>query len=242
MKVLSSTLFVLIPFFLFAQMQLNFKAGILPTITTSKVLFPIGAEFKTSKKIGLYSEFGVPVKKRSDRNISYKNAYKIVGQLRYYNGEELGKNRFMLIEFGYRPEQYSKFFGEFLQNNGTRIIFDRADVSSTISGAMLKFGWQRIFPNRLLFEWEVGIGYNHKKVVYSNIIKPPPTSPTNPWTNPFGINLDFLGDLDDKYSHGGSPSDGSGIFGKIPDTMEGQKGYLSISIALRFGIVLFDQK
>jgi hypothetical protein len=233
MKISFVFLLVFSPFLLIGQIQVGLMVGLFPKGTETKILVPVGMEMKIGERSSVYVEYGIPLFKQHNF-LKNGQSHKFTGQYRHYNNLDKRFKRFIGFELNYHPEHYSKGTGSYKTASGAkRVLFNSADVSSTITGVCVEFGGQRVYNSRIIFEWAAGIGLKQRNVTYSNVaVRQPQTSSSY---DPFGIGA-FLGTLVSGFGgSSSSSSSGSKLFAPPPDTEAGKHGYLALSFDLRLG-------
>lgn len=227
MKYLLFTFSLLIlPFIINAQIQLGYHTSILPQPTATKLLIPFGLEFKCTAHVKLYTELGIPIRRKNPRGENGK-AYSLVLQIRYYNG--IIKNKFkkyMAIEYKFRPEKYTRSNDYFTTLNGIFVRYEHAEIYSTIRSASIKFGIQSVWNDKVFIDCNIGLGLKQKSVIYNQV--------TLSRYQSTDITSIFSADFDETIF------DKTNLLGPISDNRTGGNSYIFIPIVIRIGFFIVE--
>ena len=225
-----------LPLVLMAQFNTLLTVKTLPGVTATKILVPVGFEIQPNDCVGILGEINIPVN-RSEADGYEGKAFKVGTQVRYYfkNG---GKYRhFWGLDFGHRTENYSKSNSSYYSSSGGKVSYQEANIESVINTVGLHRGGQRIYANRFVFEWNIGVGIARKCVDYSNVKMHAPTS-SGGFGDIFGIGDSLNTMLSGLGNRSGSGTSGDHFFMSFSDQHEKTEANLAFFGNLKIGYLL----
>lgn len=154
--------------------QQNVLIKLCPVALIDEVSFPTiqaGIEFKISKKLSWYNEFGIKYRKsyyeKSDTNFVTSNGFKAKTEIRYYlknNNETNLEGKYFAVNAFLTKDTHNTEIGYFYNGNTSLLKTDAFGVKKTVFGLNFIYGYQELLTKKISVDIYTGLGIRFRNI------------------------------------------------------------------------------